>query len=350
MNKDEALRAYPDFPWLRLDDSKGIARFLAERDWLEPGEEVTGTAKAGEGNMNLTVRVTTDRRTLILKQARPWVEKYDTIPAPWQRATFERRFYERIARIPDVASRMPKLLAADDEARALLLEDLPGARDLTPLYAGGRIEPAEIDDLGAYLRALHDATLGHAEPELENREMRELNHEHLFVVPLDENNGVPLDRFEPGLSEAASQLRRDERFAALLAETGRRYLAVGRCLVHGDYFPGSWLRTRAGVRIIDPEFCYYGDPEFDLGCAIAHLALASQLEEAPRRFLDEYRRGLVAVEIDEHWIARYAATEIVRRLIGVAQLPIPASSNRRAELLEQARRMMLEPTWDTLWK
>ena len=32
--------------------------------------------RAGDGNMNCTVRVTTGTGTLIVKQSRPWVEKY----------------------------------------------------------------------------------------------------------------------------------------------------------------------------------------------------------------------------------------------------------------------------------
>ena len=43
-------------------------------------------ARAGAGNMNLALRVTTrDGRSLILKQGRPWVEKYAHIPAPFER-------------------------------------------------------------------------------------------------------------------------------------------------------------------------------------------------------------------------------------------------------------------------
>ena len=99
---------------------------------------------------------------------------------------------------------------------------------------------------------------------------------------------------------------------------GDRYRSAGGPLVHGDYFPGSWLRTDVGIRIIDPEFCFQGDREIDVGCAVAHLVLARQPPAVAQRFLDGY--GSCAC--DPGAIARYAAMEIVRRLIGVAQLPI----------------------------
>jgi 5-methylthioribose kinase len=39
-------------------------------------------------------------------------------------------------------------------------------------------------------------------------------------------------------------------------------------------FPGSWLKAADGLRVIDPEFCFLGDPEFDCGILAAHLMIA----------------------------------------------------------------------------
>ena len=47
--------------------------------------------------MNCTLRVTTTRRSFILKQARPWVEKYPQIAAPVERARVEAAFYAAVA-------------------------------------------------------------------------------------------------------------------------------------------------------------------------------------------------------------------------------------------------------------
>ena len=127
--RTDYLETHPEFPWLEAGDIEAVGRLLAERGWLEAGECVCSADRAGEGNMNLTLRVRTDRRSMILKQARPWVEKYDTIAAPWDRALFEQRFYERIRSIPEVASRMPRLIQSDDRARVLLLEDLRDGTD-----------------------------------------------------------------------------------------------------------------------------------------------------------------------------------------------------------------------------
>ena len=303
--------------------------------------------------MNLTLRIETDRRSFVLKQSRPWVEKYDTIPAPWDRSLFEGRFYELTRGLPGVAERMPELLHADPEARVLLLEDLADARDLTSLYRGDTLTGAEIDALGDYLRRLHRGTAGSAElSQLANREMRSLNHEHIFRVPLADDNGLDLEAFAPGLAHAARKLFRDDRYRKLVAETATRYLRDGDCLVHGDYFPGSWLRTPGGLRVIDPEFAFPGDPEVDVGCALAHLALADQPIDARLRLQDRYESS-GDPKLDPIWLARYAAAEVMRRLIGVAQLPLPdersGGSGLRAALLERSRRTMRCGNVDALW-
>jgi 5-methylthioribose kinase len=347
MNKVDAVRAQPDFPWLSLDDAAGLEAFLQSRGWLAEGEHVASCEKPGEGNMNLTIRVRTRRRSFIVKQARPWVEKYDHIPAPWERLEFECRFYERAQSIAEVARAMPRLLGADPAARTLVLEDLIDAQVLTSLYGGDRLSPDELAQLGRYLAALHRSTTGPSDPAFSNRAMRALNHEHIYAFPLAANNGLELDRFEPGLAAAAEQLRQDETYQTQVREAGQRYLSDGHVLVHGDYFPGSWLRTGAGIRVIDPEFCFYGDPEFDVGCAVAHLALAAQPRAEAGALIAAYGTGAT---LRMELVASYAAVEVMRRLIGVAQLPLSSVRVNRCGLLERSRKAIVGRSWEILWE
>jgi len=355
--RSRAMREHPDFPWLELERPGSVRSYLERAGWLEPGERFRGCERAGEGNMNLTLRVRTDRRRFVLKQARPWVEKYDHIPAPWDRALSEQRFYRRVQSLREVASRMPRLLGCDPEARVLLLEDLPGARDMSDLYAAvgapegrePRLSAVEIDELGTYLCGLHAGTFGEPDPELANRGMRRLNHEHVFRVPLDPENGLELGGFEPGLDARARELCRDEAARTAMESLGQRYLADGPCLVHGDAFPGSWLRCELGVRVIDPEFAFFGEPEVDVGCALGHLALAGQPAQPARDLLQAYAKGPQAPELERTLLARYAAAEVIRRLVGVAQLPIAPTRGFRGALLARARQALVEGRLEELW-
>ena len=317
---------------------------LLQRGFLDAGERLRSVSKAGEGNMNLTLRVVTSERSFVLKQARPWVEKYPQIAAPVDRALVEIAFYEAAGAVSEVRRAMPRLLGSDPGSRLLILEDLGEAHDFTALYSGGLLDRGSLDELVAYLVALHsevDAATGEGRRIFENREMRALNHEHIFRLPLAVDNGLDLDGFTPGLTAAAAELKGDEAYVSTVKELGAEYLADGDTLVHGDYFPGSWLRASSGICVIDPEFCFLGPRAFDVGFMLGHLHLASQPDETCEALVSRYaaRVGLGAGEAAE--ARRFAGVEIMRRLIGVAQLPLDCGIERKEELLRLSRELVL---------
>jgi 5-methylthioribose kinase len=356
--REQAIGDNPEFPWLDAGDIRGVQRLMQRLGWLEDGEPLHRCAPAGDGNMNLTLRLQTDRREFVLKQARPWVERFDHIPAPWNRAQREIAFYRAVSQYGEVGELMPRLIASDTATRTLLLEYLEGDGDFGDLYPRGDAPPptpSEIETAARFLAGLHDASLGQDPLAFADPEMRALNFAHIYEIPLahsdtngDEASGVDLDALEPGLARAAAGLRRNAKYTALVKEIGSRYLEPGPCLLHGDYFPGSWLRTPKGLRVIDPEFCFYGHPEIDLGCAIAHFALAALPAEVPLAFMEHYRAAAVKIKPGDTWVGRFAGVEVMRRLIGVAQLPIPipqdaaADTGFRRSLLERARKATLE--------
>ncbi len=361
--RDDAMRKYPDFPWLAAGDCAGIEQFLRTRGWIEHHETIEACQPAGAGNMNLTLLIETRERRFILKQARPWVEKYPDIPAPWDRGVSEAGFYARIATIDAVSSRMPRMLAQDSESRVLVLEYLPGQGDFGDLYDpanGARLEDSDIETAANFLASLHSATRGSAEPGLANREMRALNHAHIFEIPFQSNTGVDLEALEPGLSHSAQRLRSDGQLGKNVRALADRYLADGPCLLHGDYFPGSWLRGAKGLFVIDPEFCFFGAAEIDLGCAIAHLAVSDSRADQANALLAHYESQLDSDEaaIDSPALGRFAAIEVIRRLIGVAQLPIPIAAmfaaddprrHFRSNLLARAHETLLSGQWCLLF-
>src|SRR5688572_18972111 len=142
--RELSIAARPEFPWLSAGDLGAVDVLMRRLNWLRAGERVLSCERAGEGNMNLTLRIRTDQRSLILKQSRPWVEKCDHIPAPWDRNIVEQRFYDRVASIPQVAGRMPRIVAGDEATRVMLMEDLGEARDFTDLYRNGEVTDAQV--------------------------------------------------------------------------------------------------------------------------------------------------------------------------------------------------------------
>jgi 5-methylthioribose kinase len=325
-------------------DAAAVGTFLRERGWMPADAALLDVAPAGEGNMNLVLRVRWRDaagavRSVVLKQARPRVEKFPEIPAPVGRLAVEVAFYRAVSSVPRLAAAMPALLAVDEEAAAALLEDLGAAADYTGLYGDEDLAQGDLDQLLRWLSALHSLEVdAGARPRLANRDMRALNHAHLFEVPVgrspDAGDAPALDGHCPGLQAAAAEYRRDPALRAGLATLGRVYLEDGPCLLHGDFYPGSWLATAAGPRVIDPEFGFLGRPEFDLGVLRAHLAFTGQ----DHRSLAAYHRP---PGFDETLMQGFAGVELLRRLLGVAQLPLVADLERRTAWLAEGREAVL---------
>jgi len=339
--KERFSREAPGAHFLEASDLPALSLYLRSHGWLAEGEVVTAAAKAGEGNMNYTLRVITPRRSFIVKQARPWVEKYPHIAAPFERGEMEIRFYRLVAGRPAVRDAMPRLLGGDPTSGVLVLEDLGEARDFTAMYRGLLLADAELTSLVSYLAALHRPFPNADRSTLRNRAMRALNHEHIFRLPLARDNGLDLERVTPGLAGGSTWLKEDERYLREVTELGALYLAEdGEALLHGDYFPGSWLQSQQGVRVIDPEFCFFGPAAFDLGCMLAHLYLSDQSTALIERLLPTYRE-LSGHPVSEKQVRQFAGVEIMRRLLGVAQLPLSCGLEKKNELLGSSRSLVL---------
>jgi 5-methylthioribose kinase len=310
----------------------------------QAGEAITAE-RAGEGNMNCVVRVRLSERSLILKQARPWVEKYPSIAAPVERAASEARFYHFAAQSSSVAAMMPRLLDFDDNSALLILEDLFPADTLLDCYQGTRaFNRLQLNELARYTSTLHRLTIPQSErAAFLNEAMRKLNHEHIFDIPLRTDGALSemLERITPGLDRVGDGLRRDRRLCEAVEKLGRCYLEhAGSSLIHGDLFPGSLLQMGSGqLRVIDPEFSFCGHAEFDIGVFYAHLMLSRHEETTASFWLQ------VALEDTPHsdsLALQFAGVEIMRRILGVAQLPASLSLEEKRNLLEQSREMVLQ--------
>lgn len=322
------------------DELDSLHAFLSGHSWIAPDEKLLSASKPGEGNMNYTLRIRTNFRTFIVKQSRDYVEKYPQIPAPADRAVIEGQFYELIQEDPELRAFTPELNGVDSEAHVILLEDLGESSDYSFLYQQGEVlTEAEGQTFAHFLSLLHNRFTAAAVSEpLPNREMRALNAEHIFRYPLMEDNGFDLDTVTPGLQEVAMGYKTDVPFKAAVEKLAETYLSDGPYLLHGDYYPGSWLKTLEGSKVIDPEFCFFGPAEFDLSVMIAHMIMANQSEalighiqaayEAPKGF-------------DQGLCERLTGVEIMRRVIGLAQLPLAQDLDGKKRLLERAREMIL---------
>lgn len=308
--------------------------YMVSQGWCSKDEPISKISKAGEGNMNVVLRITTNERSFILKQSRPYVQKYQNIPAPIERINVEKKFYEALEENKDLQPHIPKIIGYDEESYILMMEDLGDCDDMGFLYSKKVIDDSDLKKLTAILKTIHTIAAPLDFPE--NRKMRQLNHQHIFVLPFLESNGFSLDDIQPGLQMLSAPYKRDTKLKAAVSQIGERYLSKGNTLLHGDYYPGSWMANNQNLYVIDPEFGFIGYAEFDIGVMAAHCILATD----QGGYLEKIER-LYAGNVSQELIRKTAGIEILRRIIGLAQLPMTRTLAEKEELLVMAKKIIL---------
>jgi len=316
-----------------------MLQYLQNKGWMEPYEEVLRLEKPGEGNMNVVVRVVGDSRNLILKQSRAYVNKYPDIPAPIERINVERQFYALANPFPPLRKYLPKVIGFDAKNHLMVLEDLGKGADYSVIYKKDeKLSDEELDAAVEFLKVLHyqnyESETIKSYPD--NLPLRKLNHLHLFQYPYMEDNGFNLDTVQPGLQSMAMNYKTDSFLKSKLLALGEIYLSSGPTLLHGDYYPGSWLKVPSGFKVVDPEFSFFGPPEYDLGVMLAHLRLAQQPEADIERVMEKYGSGA-----EQKLMSQFEGMEIIRRIIGLAQLPLDLSLEEKEGLLKLAAHKIL---------
>lgn len=307
---------------------------LIKFNFWNPEESIISVAPAGESNMNVVLRVNTNQRSVIIKQSKPYVRKFPQIPAPIDRIDVEFNFYHRINSNKVLAGFSPKILRYYKIDRILVTQDLGDEGDFSGIYSKAKeLTSGQLMDLVVYLDTLHKLPISNYP---ENREMRKLNHEHVFHFPFMEENGFDLDTIQPGLQELSLEWKQDSSLKQEIEKLGNRYLSSGDTLLHGDFYPGSWISSSGEIKVIDPEFSFKGDAEFDLGVFLAHGDFCGMTESFENAIELNYHKAF-----DAKLANQYRGVELLRRLIGIAQLPLSLTLEKKRGLMEKARKFIL---------
>ncbi|MCF8261790.1 MAG: hypothetical protein K9J12_13510 [Melioribacteraceae bacterium] len=331
------LEYFPNKFFLDDSDIAALSRYLKTKAWLLENETISLLEKPGEGNMNYVLRVRTNlQRSFILKQSRPWVEKYPQINAPSDRINVEAEYYNLANNSKKLSQYTPSLIDFDSENFIMAIEDLGETSDFSFIYQkGNAFSDSEISEIIAYLNELKK--IDSDKPFPNNLEMRKLNHQHIFHLPFLINNGFDLDSIQPGLQSLSLLCKSDNLLKEKIAELGEIYLSPGKILVHGDYYPGSLLKTKDGVKVIDAEFGFFGPEEWDIAIFVAHLFMAQCETDLINFALVNFSKLDL---FNDSIFAGFVGAEILRRLIGLAQLPLELSLEEKSVLIDRAISMI----------
>lgn len=332
----------PGYAPLNLESVRPFAAAYLEGD---PREAV----EIGDGNLNLVYRVRSATGSVIVKQALPYLRVAgEGWPLTLDRTRLEAEAMGVHARhAPGLA---PQVLHFDETAAAVVMEDLHQHVVWRTAIVSGRDVVGVADALGRYcartLLGTSRLAMSAEErrallPRFENPQLSAISEELVFTAPYVD---APSNRYGEAAADLAAELRADDRMRAIAAQLRWEFRARQEALIHGDLHTGSVMVRDGDLRVIDLEFATWGPMAYDTGNVVANLALAriarrvggtgdaTALDRDAAAFwsalTDELKRLWPR---DEPWLdrfiaallvdtARYASTEMVRRMVGLAHV------------------------------
>ena len=262
-----------------------VSAYLANNgkvsDLLGGPAENWSAEEVGDGNLNLVFIVKNGDKSVIAKQALPYVRLVgESWPLPLSRAYFE---YQALSREADVTPQLvPEIILYDHEMALIVMEHLTPHIILRKGFIQGIRYPHLAEHAGQFMAATlfdySDLRLDAETKKLnvamfsENHVMCGLTEQVIFDDPYFE---AELNRHtSPQLDDVAADIRQDAGLKIAVQELKTIFMSKAQTLLHGDLHSGSIMVTEDDTRVIDPEFAFYGPMGFDVGALMANLLLA----------------------------------------------------------------------------
>ena len=331
---------------LSLTD-RNLPEYLRSVGLAEATDDVV-VEPAGDGNINWVRRARLKGgKSYIVKQARPALEKFPEYEVSTDRIVFEARYLARVQPL-DTEDLCPAVHHFDPDQKVLVMEDLGASVRLDDALEARRPIADEMEAVARLLGRVHRATADDPDlaAEFANDAMRRLHGDHIFTLPYREEFPAP-----PKTAELGERVRKDAEVAEIAANAYDSYLRPTGPLVHADVQPSNLLLTSTGPKLLDAEIAHAGDPAFDVGTLVAHLALPAAAQGEPDE-ADELLGRVWLAYTEEHGqrgiasatdVMRYAGLELTRRTIGAARVAFVEQDEAGVRVLETSLAWIRRP-------
>jgi 5-methylthioribose kinase len=247
--------------------AQNAAAYLAARG-IESPREVT---ELGGGVSNTVLLIETADRRFVLKQSlgklrveQDWFSERERI---FREASAMKSLAPALPR-----GALPEVLFEDHPNCTFAMTAAPaGAETWKSQLLAGKIDPEIARIVGVMLGAIARASWN--DPRWEHEFGDQTVFDQLRLDPYYRSTASR----HPDLAPCFERLIEDS--------AARRF-----CLVHGDWSPKNFLVEGRDVMAIDFEVIHYGDPAFDAGFLLNHLALKAMYRPAYRALLAEAAR------------------------------------------------------------
>lgn len=272
-----------------------VKRYTVEvLQFFRPEDDVQCT-EIGDGNINYVFKAWTegDGRSVIVKQADKLLRASGR-PLDISRSRIEARILKLEKRL--APAYIPQVYHYDETMAALSMEDISAYQNLRKELMENRVYPHLAENLSAFLAA---SLLPTTDLVLDGQEKKRLAKEFINPELCDITEDLVLTEpyYEPYWRErnknivtpgnevfVKKHLYDDEDLQAEVAALRLAFMNNAQALLHGDLHSGSIFANDGGIKIIDPEFAFYGPMGYDIGNVTGNLffALVNKIYTQPQ--------------------------------------------------------------------
>ncbi|MCR5137364.1 MAG: S-methyl-5-thioribose kinase [Oscillospiraceae bacterium] len=350
-----------DFSSFFLMTREDVKRYAVEVLRRFRPEEETECEEIGDGNINYVFRIRSleDGHSLIVKQADRLLRSSGR-PLDLNRNRIEAAALKLEAEL--APGFVPEVYYYDEAMSATSMEDVSEYRNLRKELAENRVYSHLSENLSRFmvdtLLPTTDLVLDAEEKKKRvrfytNPELCKITEDLVLTEPYHNYKGRNI--VTPGNTDFVERfLYADESLHTEVALLRLNFMNNPQALLHGDLHSGSVFANGSGIKVLDPEFAFYGPMGYDIGNVIGNLffswankvfihpdepaaqAASDALEQTVAEIFDLTKEKL-SRRFDElvtlplyrtegfrsRWIADvaadslgYAGTEIIRRTVG----------------------------------
>lgn len=272
-----------------------VKRYTVEvLQFFRPEDDVQCT-EIGDGNINYVFKAWTegDGRSVIIKQADKLLRASGR-PLDISRSRIEARILQLEKRL--APAYIPQIYHYDETMAALSMEDISAYQNLRKELMENRVYPHLAENLSEFLAA---SLLPTTDLVLDGQEKKRLAKEFINPELCDITEDLVLTEpyYEPYWRErnknivtpgnevfVKKHLYDDEDLQAEVAALRLAFMNNAQALLHGDLHSGSIFANDGGIKIIDPEFAFYGPMGYDIGNVTGNLffALVNKIYTQPQ--------------------------------------------------------------------
>ena len=260
-----------------LLDCDEVIFYVKEKNLFSENADLT-VKEIGDGNINYIFKVENkiDGKSIVLKQADKLLRSSGR-PLDLTRSKIE----ANILRIEnDLAPHfVPEIYFYDEIMCVLAMEDISEYKNLRTELIAGKIFPNFADNISEFLsRTLlltTDLFMNKFEKkknvkEFINPELCDISECLVFTEPYDNNRNRNI--ITAGNEEfVENTLYKNEDLHFAILKLREKFMNYSQSLIHGDLHSGSIFINEKGIKIIDPEFSFYGPMAYDIGNVIGNL-------------------------------------------------------------------------------